>query len=181
MNDDPLFWNKVAGAILSAGLLAMATGFAAHLLYHPKAPEKQAYVIAAVEPKEGGAAQKEEATGPEPIAAALASAKPEEGEKAAKKCAACHSFDKGGPNKVGPNLWNVVGAKLGQTAGFGFSSAMKDKGGEWNYEALNQFLYNPKGYVKGTKMSFAGLKKTEERAAVIAYLRTLSENPKPLP
>lgn len=180
MNNDPLFWNKVAGAILSAGLLAMVTGFAAHLLYHPKVPEKQAYVIASVEPK-GDATQKEEPAGPEPIVDKLASAKPADGEKVAKKCAACHSFEKGGPNKVGPNLWNVIGSKPGQAEGFSFSSSMKGLEGEWDYEKLNQFLYNPKGFVKGTKMSFAGLKKTEDRADVIAYLRTLSENPKPLP
>jgi cytochrome c len=180
MGNDPLFVNKVAAAILSAGLLAMIAGFVAHQIYHPQMPEKQAYVIA--EGVQAAATQTASApAGPQPITPLLANASVENGEKLAKKCASCHTFEKGGPNKIGPNLWNVVGAKPAHTDGFSYSGAMQGMETEWDYEALSEFLYNPKGYVKGTKMTFAGLKKDQDRADVIAYLRTLSDSPKPLP
>jgi cytochrome c len=180
MGNDPLFMNKIAGAILSAGLLAMLTGFAAHMLYHPKELAGPAFVIAAGEPKTE-TTQAEAPAGPEPILALLASASADDGEKLSKKCTACHSFTSGGPNKVGPNLWNIVGGKPASVDGYSYSSAMKAMEVEWGYEELNQFLYKPKDFVKGTKMSFAGFKKASDRAAMVAYLRSLSDNPKPLP
>ena len=181
MGNDPLFVNKIAGAVLSAGLLAMITGFIAHQFFHnPHAPEKHAYMIAeGVTP----AAGKEEAkpTGPEPVVPLLAKADVKEGEKVSKKCHSCHTLEKGGANKIGPNLWNVVDRKMGSHEGFSYSSAMVAQGHEWTYENLNHFLYSPRDFVKGTKMTFAGVKNTQERADLIAYLRTLSDNPKPLP
>jgi cytochrome c len=176
MGNDPLFVNKIAAAILSAGLLAMITGFAAHMLYHPKELEKQAYLIASEAPVAVSTAALP--TGPEPVMAMLASASADAGKKVAKKCAACHSFTKGGPNKVGPNLWNIVGGKPALTAGYKYSGAMKSMVVNWEFEELNKFLYKPKAYLKGTKMSFAGLKKASDRAAVIAYLTSLSDSPK---
>jgi cytochrome c len=110
--------------------------------------------------------------------AMLASASAEAGKKVTKKCAACHSFTKGGPNKVGPNLWNVVGGKPASAAGYKYSGAMKNMVANWDFEELNKFLYKPKAYLKGTKMSFSGLKKMGDRAAVIAYLTSLSDSPK---
>lgn len=115
------------------------------------------------------------------IADLLKTADAAAGQKVAKKCAACHSFDQGGPNKVGPNLWDIVGAKQAHAPDFAYSDAIKKLGGEWSYDELDKYLASPKTYAPGTKMAFAGLKKPEDRAALIAYLRTLSDSPKPLP
>ena len=178
MGNDPLFLNKIAAAVLSAGLLAMMTGFAAHMLYHPQELEKPAYMISSDVPIVAVATAAVPA-GPEPIMAMLASASADAGKKVSKKCAACHSFTKGGPNKVGPNLWNIVGGKPASVAGYKYSGAMKDMAANWEFEELNKFLFKPKAYLKGTKMSFAGLKKSSDRAAIIAYLTALSDSPKP--
>ena len=179
MGNDPLFFNKLAAAILSAGLLAMLTGFAAHLFYHPRELEKPAYLIAANEPQTETATVTSPA-GPEPISGMLVNADVATGKKVARKCKACHSFDKGGSNKVGPNLWNVVDGKPGSVGGYKYSAAMTGMTVNWDYDELNKFLYKPKSYLKGTKMSFAGLKKAKDRAAVIVFLRSLSDSPKPL-
>ncbi len=182
MSNDPLFWNKIAGAILSAGLVAMASGFVAELLYRPELPDRPAYAIGGAKAAASPAAETPAAAAaPESIAPLLASASAEKGKKLARKCSACHSFDKGGPNKVGPNLWDVVGRDMAGVAGFGYSGALKEKGGTWDYEALNEFLRKPKAFVPGTRMAFAGLKNAKDRADLIVYLRSLSDDPKPLP
>src|SRR5262249_3702816 len=117
-----------------------------------------------------------------PIAVLLASASVEKGQSTAKQCQACHTFEKGGPNRVGPNLYGIVGDERGHGRnGFNFSAAMKAKGGKWTYDDLNKFLASPKEFVPGTAMTFAGLSRDTQRADVIAYLRTLSDNPEPLP
>jgi cytochrome c len=143
---------------------------------------------AAEEPKEAAAAPAEEpkeaaATGDGggDLSALLAAADPAEGENVFKKCKACHTAEQGGANRVGPNLWNIVDRPKASHEGFSYSSALSGLGGEWTYADLNAFLEKPKDFASGTKMSFAGLKKPEDRAAVIAYLRTLSDSPKPLP
>jgi cytochrome c len=116
------------------------------------------------------------------IAALLASADVANGEKIAKRCSACHTFDNGGANKVGPNLWNIVGDHQGEGRnGYAFSPALSGLGGTWDYAALDTYLTSPKAYAPGTKMTFAGLKKPEDRADLIAWLRTLSDSPQPLP
>jgi cytochrome c len=115
------------------------------------------------------------------IMALIAAADPAHGQTVAKKCLTCHSFEQGGPAKVGPNLWNVVGGPHAHMEGFKYSEAMKSSGGTWDYAALDQYLLNPKAYIPGNRMTFPGIKKAEDRAAVIAYLRTLSDNPVPLP
>jgi cytochrome c len=176
---DPLLMNKIAGAVLFAGLIAMVSGFVAELLVHPKMLKENVYVVAVPEAASTAAAAPKEI---EPIAPMLASADLAKGEAAAKKCVACHSFDKGGPNKVGPNLFNVVGGHRAHMATFSYSNTlagMKDQ--NWEYEDLNKFLANPKAVVPGTKMAFAGISSAKERADVIAYLRSLSDSPKPLP
>jgi len=111
----------------------------------------------------------------------LAAATTESGAKAFKKCKSCHTTGLGGANTIGPNLWDVVGRSKAASPGFAYSAALKKIGGAWSYEDLDAFLSKPKKYAPGTKMSFAGIKKAPGRAAVIAYLRSLSETPKPLP
>ncbi|TIV67016.1 MAG: cytochrome c family protein, partial [Mesorhizobium sp.] len=141
------------------------------------------FAIEAQEPTEGGAAAP--AAAEKPIADLLAGASADAGAAIFKKCQACHSGEKGGPNKVGPDLWDIVDRPVAEHEGFAYSSGMKDfsKGGQehWTYDNLDHFITSPKKFVKGTAMGFAGLPKEEDRANVIAYLRTLSDNPKPLP
>ena len=175
--------NKIAAAVLLAGIIAMVTGFLSDELVKSKPLKESVYKVQGLEtaaPADAAPAGEPEKI--EPIAPLLAAAKVADGEAAAKKCAACHSFNKGGANKVGPNLWDIVGANHAHIDGYAYSAAiaaMKSK--PWSYEELNAFLLNPKAYAPGTKMAFAGIKKAEERAALIAYLRTLSDAPKPLP
>ena len=172
--------NKIFAAVLVAGIVAMLGGFVSKQFVHAEPLAAQAYPIEATEVSADASAAAAP-SGPEPILALLATANVEQGQKLAKACAACHAFEKGAPNKVGPALWGVVGAEKGKHAGFSYSSAMASKGGKWTYADLNHFLWKPKDFVAGTKMTFAGLKKAEERAAVIAWLRTLADSPAPLP
>lgn len=170
--------NKVAGAILLAGVIAMLTGFVSRILIPEPHMEESVIVASGAEAESDGAPAEAE---PQSIGPLLASASVEEGEKAARKCAACHTFEQGGPNRVGPNLWNVVGAEKAHLDNFSYSAAMAEAEGEWTYEELDAFLANPRAALPGTKMAFAGLSRVEERANVIAYLRSLSDDPLPLP
>ena len=172
--------NKILGAVLGTCLILLVTSFAASALFAPNKPEKPGFEIAVKEEAAGGE-KAAAAAPPEPIEKLLQTASVQKGEQAAKKCAACHDFTKGGPNKVGPNLFGIVGDKKGEGRGFNFSAAMKAKGGTWSIDDLSQFIDNPKGFVPGTAMGFAGIQKGSERADVIAYLNSLSDSPQPLP
>ena len=172
--------NKLVAAVLTAGIIGVGSAVFAGILYHPHHLEEPVFLVEAAAPAGGGEAAP--AAEAQPIGALLASANAENGEKTAKKCAACHSFDKGGANKVGPNLWGVVNRPIAEHEGFSYSAALSEKKGQpWDYDHLNHFLTSPKAYAPGTKMSFAGISKDAERADVIAYLRSLSDDPAPLP
>jgi len=172
--------NKILGAILGTCLVLLALNIAAGAVFAPQKPAKPGFDIVVKEPgeeKAGGAKEPEQ-----PIETLLAKASVEKGQAAAKQCQACHTFEKGAPNRVGPNLWNIVGSQRGEgRGGFNFSAAMKGKGGTWTFDELNKFLANPRGYIPGTAMTFAGISKPEQRADVIDYLHTLTDNPVPLP
>jgi cytochrome c len=172
--------NKILGAILGTCLVLLVTSFTAGAIFSPVMPEKPGFEIAVKEAAEGGG--KEAAGAPsEPIEKLLQTASVEKGAAAAKKCAACHTFEKDGPNRVGPNLFGIVERERASHPGFNYSAAMKGKAGKWTYDDLNKFITNPKGFVPGTAMGFAGIQKDSERADVIDYLHTLADSPVPLP
>lgn len=182
-------FNKIFGALILAVLIASLSGFIARETAEAEPLEKPAFPVdqlklASAEPAAataGGGAVAAAAT-VEPIEALLAAADPAAGQKTSRVCAACHSFDKGGASKVGPNLYGIVNNAHAHMEGFSYSDAMKalhDK--KWTYDELNQFLYNPKAHIAGTKMAFAGIKDTKERANLVAWLRTLADTPEALP
>ncbi len=171
--------NKILGAILGTCLIILALNIGAGAIFAPEKPAKPGYNIAVQEHGGGEAAAPKEAE--EPVEAVLATASVEKGQATAKQCQACHTFEKGGPNRVGPNLYGVVGRPRASEPGFNYSSAMKAKGGTWTFGELYVFLANPRGYIPGTNMTFAGLSRGQQRADVIDFLHTLSDAPLPLP
>ncbi len=173
-----LFFNKVAASVLATGLGFMLIGEISHSLMHAKKPETPAYALAL--PEAGGSAEADiELPFPQPEWIAAMDA--ERGAKVFKKCASCHNAEKGGANGTGPNLWGIVEHPAAKHAGFNYSSALSNSGIVWTYEALDGFLAKPSAYVSGTAMSFVGLKKEADRAAVIAYLRQSADSLAPLP
>jgi cytochrome c len=178
--------NKAAAAILVAGLIGMFTGKITEFLYyggpeHPGAhtEEKRGYSIEITEAPAGGAAVADEAAD---ISALYATADVKAGEEYfGKKCAVCHSIEKGGANKVGPHLWGIMNRPVGSIGDFNYSSAMKAHGGKWTFEEMNKFQWNPKKTIPGTIMSYGGNRKDQERANLIAYLAGQSDSPPKLP
>jgi cytochrome c len=180
---DSFEYNKLIGAFLGAVFVVFSVGIVSDAIFAAPHPEKEGFIIEAAEPEAGAGG--EAAPAEEPIAVRLATADPVAGEAVHKKCTACHTTEKGGPNKVGPNLWDIVNRPVASHEGFAYSTPMKEfsQGGSvvWDYDHLDQFLTSPKGLVKGTAMGFAGVKNPAERANLIAYLRTLADTPAPLP
>ena len=173
-------FNTVAGCVLASALFAMVVGKVSNALVHPHKLEKPAIAVSDEAPTQTAAAAP--AAELPPIGPKLASANVDAGKAIfQKQCFTCHTVDKGGPNKLGPNLWRIVDRKKASHEGFSYSSALQGKGGEWTYEDIDHMIFKPTAYVKGTKMAFAGLPKEQERADVIAFLRTMADSPKPLP
>ena len=170
--------NTIAGWVLAGGIVALGLTIVSGEYFRAERPEKMGYTVEGVEEESTGTAAAPE----KPVEFYLAAADPAKGADVFKKCAACHNADKGGANGLGPNLWNVVGEGIGQGAGgFAFSDALKGKGGNWDFKLLNEWLTSPKAFAPGTKMTFAGLSKPEDRANVIAFLNQHGDAPKPLP
>jgi cytochrome c len=166
---DSFEFNKIVGAVLAAALFAMIIGKVSNAIVHPHMPEKAHIAVTeevAAAPAPGGGA---------PVVPPLAPGGDAAAGKAMfdKVCLTCHTPDKGGANKVGPNLFATTGSKKAHSATFSYSQAMQNKGGEWTDDDLNAFLYKPSAFVKGTKMAFAGISKDKDRADVIAYLKSL--------
>jgi cytochrome c len=170
--------NTIAGWVLGAGIVALGASILANEMFHQERPEKMGYPIEGVSDKVGEAGAEPE----QPIANLLAAADPAKGEQVFKKCTACHTITKGGPAGTGPNLWGVAGAPIGKhSPGFAYSPALSGKGGNWDFENLNHWVTSPREFAPGTKMTFAGLSKPEDRANLLAYLNSQSDSPMPLP
>jgi cytochrome c2 len=174
-------FNQIAMAVLGALLLFFGTKTLINIAYEEHEPEKPGLEVAGTEEKPGGG--EAQGGGGAELATLLASASPEKGAEVAKKCAICHSFDKGGPNMIGPNLYGVLGRKIASHEGYEYSDALKAKSGEdWTYENVNHMIENPNAFAPGTKMAlFPGLPDAKQRADVLAFLRTKNDNPPPLP
>ncbi len=178
----PLEITKIFGALLAAGLVASLSGFVTSKIYPEYRGEVSATMAAPAEAPAETAPAEALAGAPMGLAALVTAADPAAGKKEIKKCTACHSMNKGGKHRLGPNLWDLIGRPVASAAGYKYSKALKGKSGEsWSYDNLDAFLAKPKGWAPGTKMAFAGLKKPERRADLIAHLRSLSDNPAALP
>ncbi len=175
---DSFEWNKIAGWVLAAACAVLGLSIVSGMVFKPVMPEKPGYVVEGVEAEAAGPA----AVAEKPIEAYLASASAEKGATIFKKCAACHTIEKGQPMGIGPNLYGVLGGPHAHMAGFGYSDAMQATHGEtWGWTNINKWLTSPKAYIPGNKMAFAGLSKPEDRADVITYLNSKSDKPLPVP
>ncbi len=177
---DSFEFNKIAGATLGACVALLAISILTDMAYKPHLPEKQGYEVVGIPEAVADAGPAAEAE--KPFAFYLASASPEKGEAVFKKCGACHNAAAGGANGIGPNLHGIVGAPHASRAGFSYSASLGAmKGKPWTWDELSNWLKSPKSYAEGNKMSFAGLNKPDERAAVLVWLNSQSANPLPLP
>ena len=163
--------NTIAGWVLGAGIIALGASIVTGEIFHGERPEKMGYPIEGVVEEGAGAAEAEQ-----PVAFYLASADAAAGEQVFKKCAACHTIAQGGANGVGPNLWAAMGKPMAHVAGFPYSDALKTKGQTWDWETMNHWVKSPKDLVPGTKMTFAGLSKPQDRANLLAYLNSQGSN-----
>jgi cytochrome c len=178
---DPLFFNKIAGAVLGTLLFVMAITIGADMLLTPAPMAKPGYDLPGTPPASEAQATPAAVTPAEPLPKLLAAADPKRGEADTKVCGVCHNFKEGAGAKIGPDLYGVVGRPKASFPGFAYSDAMKAKGGNWTFEDINTFITKPSAFVPGTKMAFAGESDPHKRADIIAYLDTLSDKPVPLP
>jgi cytochrome c len=179
---DSFEFNKIAGAVLAALLVIFGVSTALETIKnsHAHGPKLVGYDMPAAAPA-GAAAVADVAFNPAAVLAAVAKGNVESGLSAFKKCAACHTPDKGGKNGTGPNLWGIVNRAVGNSDGFAYSATIKGKGGNWSWANLAAYLYDPKGYAPGNKMAFAGVKDAGELTDLLAYLRSMSDSPAELP
>jgi len=177
---DSFEFNRILGAILGTCLVLLTLNITANALYSPHKPAKPGYEIVVQAPEAAGKPG-EPAAADEPLPKRLASADVGRGEASAKKCAACHTFDKGGRNLVGPNLWGIIGKPKASDPAFNYSAAMKAQKSNWTLDDLDAYLKNPRGMVPGTNMSFVGIPRASERADLLAFLNAKSDKPAPLP
>ena len=175
--------NKILASIIVAVIIISLISIFGDILINKDMTQqaKNAYLIEIDEEDSGDVAEEIQNLEIEEIGIFLISASSNNGEKLFKKCAACHTYEKDGANKVGPNLWSLINNKTANVEGFAYSQALAETGGKWGYEELNNFLYKPKEYIKGTKMNFSGLKKGQDRADLVLFLREQSDNPAELP
>ena len=174
--------NKIIAAILMVALLVIGIGKLTSIIFYVEKPKTPGYVVEVEQAISTSTKITPETTEEKiDIAALMAMGDLAHGEKVFKKCAACHSIVKGGANKIGPALYNVVGRKIGGVTDYKYSKALTEYGKEWNFEELNGFLIKPAKWIKGTKMAYAGLRKEKDRASVIKYLNQSSDNPISLP
>ena len=169
-------WNKIIASVLTAMIVAMVAGILASEIVRPKRLEKAVYLPPGAEAGAAATAAgpAEAAAAPEPIEQALAKADPARGQQVAKVCLQCHTFEKGGPNKIGPNLFDIMKENIGSVPNYQFSQALlAHKSEKWDPDKLNAWLFKPQSFAKGTKMTFPGLPKTQDRADVVAYLESL--------
>jgi cytochrome c len=176
-------WNKIAGAVLGTLLFVVILKLASEAIFEVPPPAKPGYVVEGVQEAAGtNSASGQPAEEPLPdFGTVLAAASVSSGQQISQRCEQCHDLSKGGPNKIGPDLWGLVGRARATHAGFDYSSAMMTSHAAWTYEALYRYLKSPQAVVPGTKMSFAGLRSSQDRIDLIAYLRTLSDSPEPIP
>lgn len=170
--------NKILAAVLTAGIIASASGVLSRIFYHPYTPAERAYPVAL--PEDVAPADVPDVA-VDPIAVRLQTASVEAGEGGFRQCAACHTNDPGGAHRVGPAMWDVVGRDVASVGGFSFSPALLEIEGVWTYEKLDGFLENPREWAPGNRMTFAGIRSPEARADMILYLHSLSDDPEPLP
>lgn len=180
---DSFEWNKIIGAVLATALFVMVVKIGSEAVFHVPALGKSAYDVPGVEetagPEAGGGAPAEEAL-PD-FGTVLTTADAAHGQQVAQRCAQCHDWTKGGPNRIGPNLYGIINRARGTHEGFSYSAAMKNKGGTWTYADIFQYLKQPASFVPGNKMAFAGLPRAQDRLDLIAYIRSWADSPPALP
>ena len=173
--------NKIVAAVLMVALLVIGIGKLSDVIFHVEKPETPGYAVKVEQVSTASSSTTTAADEKVDIAALMAMGDIASGEKIFKKCAACHSINKGGKNAIGPALYNVVGRKVGSVEDYKYSKALAAYEKEWTVEELNGYLTKPAKWIKGTKMAFAGLRKEADRASVIKYLNENSDSPVPLP